>query len=94
MNQVGLKHLIRVIGLCQTPRDLWSEEDNRALKEAREYVQQQRSDSSESKRAQAGPGAVGNPAEDEGTDEVERGVQQKGVPLEEGTSATPSTAKQ
>lgn len=58
MDEVGLRHLIRVIGLCQTPRDMWSDEDNAALRRAREYVQQNREDPSESKREEAGAGAT------------------------------------
>lgn len=39
MDSTGLQHLVRVIGLCQVPRDYWSEDDNLALRKAREYVQ-------------------------------------------------------
>jgi len=46
-------YLTLVIGLCQTPRELWTSEDHRILREAREYIQKQpkgKEDKSESVR--------------------------------------------
>lgn len=65
MDEIGLRHLIRVIGLCQTPRDLWSDEDSTALRKAQKYVQQNREDPSESKREETSTGVVGQGSRDE-----------------------------
>jgi len=55
----GFEHLIRVLGLCQLPSDLWSEDDHMALREAREYVQGRMGDGREGKSEKEGAGVVG-----------------------------------
>jgi hypothetical protein len=46
--KVSLGHLLRVIGLCQTPRESWTPEDTKAFREAREFVQLHREGKGES----------------------------------------------
>lgn len=57
MDDSGLEHLIRVLALCQTPRDLWLDEDHCALREARKYAQDRKKGESESKSEEDGAGA-------------------------------------
>lgn len=38
---IALQHLTRVTGLAQMPREVWTEEDQRALRAAMQYLQQQ-----------------------------------------------------
>jgi len=88
MDEKGLKHLIRVLGLCQTPRDSWSEDDNRALREAREYVQTKRKDISEGKHKETGSGDVGEGPKEQDALPPEDGVREEGVLVEEGGEGT------
>ena len=42
------RHLIVVIGLCQTPRENWTKQDEQAIRDAREFIQEwQKSQTSE-----------------------------------------------
>ncbi len=60
----GFKHLLRVLGLCQTPRDSWADEDYRALREAREYVQKRRKEASESEEEEGSRATAGEAAQE------------------------------
>ena len=84
----GLKHLIRVIGLCQTPRDSWSEEDNRALREARDYIQERRKEYSESKSEEASSEDASRGSEEQSASPSEDGVREERLPIEERSERT------
>ena len=85
----AVQHLIRVIGLCQTPRESWTSEDTRAFREAREYVQKNREDSSEGKREETSSATPGEPAKQPDTGAPEGGVSGEGVSVEEGAERAP-----
>ena len=36
---LAYQHLLHVVGLCQTSRDLWTESDRKDFLEAREFLQ-------------------------------------------------------
>lgn len=60
MSKDALHYLTRVIGLCQTPHDMWTDEDRRILREAREFIQQQQEETNlESKCEEKGSSPVG-----------------------------------
>jgi len=90
MNETNdaMTHLIRIIGLCQTPRESWTSEDSRLLKEAREFIQKHREDRSERQREETSSATTGNSAPQLETGEAAEGVQRKGVPVETGTERT------
>lgn len=44
MYKSALQYLTHVIGLCQTPEDLWLDEDRKILREAGEFIQKQETD--------------------------------------------------
>lgn len=35
----AMQHLVQVLGVAQTPKSLWQESDDKALREARRYVE-------------------------------------------------------
>jgi hypothetical protein len=88
----AIQHLIRVIGLCQTPRESWTVEDTRVLREAREFVQKNREgrDNSESKRSETSSAPPGDIAQQPDSVPAEGGVSGEGVPVKEGTEGTPN----
>lgn len=88
MDDEGLEHLIRVVGLCQTPRDSWSEEDNRALREARKYVQSNRKEPSESTSAKADSRDPREGSQKQEGQASEGKVSEEGLPVEEGAEGT------
>ena len=55
---IALQHLTRVTGLAQMPREVWTEEDQRALRAAMQYLQQHQEDLSEGKREKDGGDVV------------------------------------
>lgn len=57
MHDEATVYLTRILGLCQTPRDQWTPEDQKVFREAQSFVQQrlQKEEKLESKRS--GPGS-------------------------------------
>jgi hypothetical protein len=51
---IALQHLARVTGLAQIPREVWTEEDQRALRAAMQYLQQHQEVLGEGKREKDG----------------------------------------
>jgi len=82
---VTMAHLLRVVILCQTPREAWTPEDTRAFREAREFVQKHREETGEGKREETSAGAPGNITEGSNFDSTQGRIRAEGVPVEEGT---------
>ena len=77
-----LEHLLKVIGLCQTPRESWTPEDTKAFREAREFVQLNREDKRESIPKEASTTTSGNAAAEEPNRTTDSGAPQGGVQSE------------
>lgn len=84
-------HLIRVIGLCQTPRDSWSDEDSRLFREARAFVQKHRKGKSEGKRKEASGADLGERTTVKGDQEAQGVLSGEGLPVEEGAEDPPES---
>lgn len=82
----ALKHLVRVIGLCQVPRDQWTTEDNKTLREARGFIQEQQKKEQElESENETGSGdAPGPSGEGKDSEESTGEVPADGDTLEEG----------
>jgi hypothetical protein len=87
---VTMAHLLRVVVLCQTPRETWTPEDTKAFREAREFVQKYREETGEGKREEAGSGAFGNTTEGTNFESTQGRVCSEGIPVEERAERAPS----
>jgi hypothetical protein len=81
---VTMAHLLRVVVLCQTPRETWTPEDTRAFREAREFVQRYREESGEGKREEANVGAFGHSTQESNAGQTQGRVCTEKLPVEEG----------
>ena len=80
----AVHHLIQVVGLCQVPRDQWSPEDSRILREAREFIQHHKESRSESQQA-TGSGTSSGPVEQrQDGQEVDGEIPEDGRSIEKG----------
>ena len=77
----AIQHLVRIIGLCQVPREQWSAEDNLFLREAREFIQSKQEEKKLASKGQTGdPGAAATSAGEESAKQDSSGVDKEVQP--------------
>jgi hypothetical protein len=80
----ALELLTQTIGLCHTPREMWSDTDHRIYKEAREFIQQQKEHIGESERTKTSIGTLGEIAKTPQSQRVSRETSKNRFSIETG----------
>jgi hypothetical protein len=87
----SMDHLVNVVGLCSVPKDSWTAEDHRVLREAREFIQNhhQKEKKFESEDETRGASTPGKSGEGESCSDFDGEVPANGDLVEEGFESPP-----